>query len=343
VDEGRACTRPGTKPYYYFFRDPGNVTEARALRALLHQYFVAHPAEISFALDTYRNLRDQLKDSASQLWELLIDDLVRSNGNETIIILDALDECIDVERNIFIGRIVKLYRHAGLIRTLKLKILITSRPYPDIEDEFDFPLEATEFLHFEGEFETEAITKDVNTVLETRLPRVTKGLSTSQRQRLLEALQATPNRTYLWVRLILDRLQDQLRNCLNDQQRNRLIHDTPRSLDGIYSRMLDREQAGDTGIRRSNARTLLQILVAADRPLIVHEVLEACTIYWDVSSRSWPETDAAALEAFGRTLRSILNLMVMVHDDKVYFIHATAREFLLKGQDKIEPSDWHEW
>lgn len=299
VDEGKACTTTDVKPYYYFFNDQGNVTEASALRALLHQYFIAHPDAVSFALQTYRNLGDQLKDNASQLWELLIDILRRSDGNEMVIIIDALDECAYAERKTFISRIGKLYHNAGLIRTLRLKILITSRPYPDIEDsfEFDFPPEAATFLHFEGESETEAIAKDVNAVLESRLPRMTKGLSTSQRQRLLEALKATPNRKYLWVHLILDRLQDQLRNCF----------------------------------------------VAADRPLKVQELLGACTIYWDTSSRSWPVLDAADVREFGKTLRSILNLMVIVHEDKVYFIHATAREFVLKSQDHIKSADWHGW
>lgn len=299
------------------------------------------------ALPAFRNYGKYLKEDATRLWPLLLEIVTKLQGRKIVFIIDALDECIESDRVSFIKKIVEYYRSAEGSRENKLKILVTSRPYPSIEGSFASSRYVASFLHFEAEAETEAISRDINFVIDVRLSDVTVGLSVAQRERLRRSLHGKQNRTYLWVHLILDRLQKRLNDCLDDEQRDRLVNEPPQSLDGIYASMLKRDIAGepsnDHGLRRKNARLLLQLIVAAKRPLTLLELLHAYHIHNDEVCAIWPASRDQDILQFHKQLRSIVNLFVIVHDEKVYLLHATAQEFLLKCRQNIEDKDWEDW
>ena len=71
----------------------------------------------------------------------------------------------------------------------------------------------------------------------------------------------------------------------------------------------------------------LSIILAASRPLTLTEMNVA--INTDISSRSIEDLDLEREGDFKRRLRSWCGLFVLIYHSKVYFLHQTAREFLL--------------
>jgi hypothetical protein len=80
------------------------------------------------------------------------------------------------------------------------------------------------------------------------------------------------------------------------------------------------------------AESLLQIMLAATRPLTLDEANIALTLATEESRLlSHDELDAKlwAKEGFKSTVKNLCGLFITVHDWKLFFIHQTAREFLV--------------
>lgn len=87
------------------------------------------------------------------------------------------------------------------------------------------------------------------------------------------------------------------------------------------------------------ARVLLQLIVAATRPLSLQEVNIALTLatqkpsyksYEALDQDLWPQKN------FKSIVRNICGLFVSIHDGKVSLIHQTAREFLVRRTEMPE-------
>ncbi|KAH7109801.1 hypothetical protein EDB81DRAFT_927683 [Dactylonectria macrodidyma] len=87
----------------------------------------------------------------------------------------------------------------------------------------------------------------------------------------------------------------------------------------------------------------LSIILAASRPLTVSEMNVAVNI--DHTSRSIHDLDLEDEEDFKTRLRSWCGLFISVYHGKIYFLHQTAREFLLAdlASPTTVPSElrWH--
>ncbi|KAK4233037.1 hypothetical protein C8A03DRAFT_39281, partial [Achaetomium macrosporum] len=78
---------------------------------------------------------------------------------------------------------------------------------------------------------------------------------------------------------------------------------------------------------KSMVRKVLSIILAASRPLTLSEMNVAVNI--DEKSQSIDDLDLEDAEAFKSRLRSWCGLFVSIHHGRIYFLHQTAREFLL--------------
>jgi hypothetical protein len=103
-----------------------------------------------------------------------------------------------------------LYLDAGHAQNLGVKFLVTSRPYTDIQRRFrsltkDFPT-----IRLKGEQELDAISQEINLVTQPHLiPDISVELDLSPvvETSLLDMLLKVPNRTYLWLHLIADKIR----------------------------------------------------------------------------------------------------------------------------------------
>ena len=99
---------------------------------------------------------------------LLLELAQHPQGGEIVCVLDGLDECQEEDRKTLIGSLNELYTSRfqnGLEG--RLKILVTSRPYYDIEDSFDY-----ETIRLAGEDESETIKREIDLVINDRIPRI---------------------------------------------------------------------------------------------------------------------------------------------------------------------------
>ncbi|CAH0039831.1 unnamed protein product [Clonostachys rhizophaga] len=320
---------------YFFFKDQDQNTVRQALCALLHQLFTQKPALIEHALELFRQNGKGLVDNKASLWKILQSVAQDPRAGPIVLVFDALDECSEQEFTELMEMITKQL-HEGKENQSKLKYLLTSRPYEQIVSEFRLLLDQFPFIRIPGEDESEAIIKEVNLVISHQVDQLSKAkeLSPEISKALKRKFQEIPHRTYLWVYLVFDVLR---RTTIKKTAKafETFVSTLPRDVNEAYEQILNRSE--DRGM----ARKALSVILAAYRPLTISEMKVAMNIHDE--SISFSSLDLETDEDFRSTFRSWCGLFVSIHHDKIYFLHQTAREFLLGESPRDTSSEikWH--
>lgn len=306
---------------YFFFKDQDQCTVCQALCALLHQLFSQKPFLIKHAMEEYRENGQGMIRSTKSLWEILGKAVKDPETGPVIIVLDALDECDESEFKDLVRIIQSQFQndHSGFS---KVKYLLTSRPYEQIVCKFTGLLELFPYVRIPGEEESESISREVNHVIRYRVEQLArdKRLPDPVKCHLRERLLQIPHRTYLWVYLVFDLLAtEDFKKTPNGVDHTIAV--LPANTYEAYERILSKSKK-DPMVRRA-----LSIILAANRPLTLSEMNIALNVH--KTSRSIYDLDVEDDEDFRSRLRTWCGLFVSVHHDKVYFLHQTAREFLL--------------
>jgi hypothetical protein len=325
---------------YFFFKDDSDDLQSSsdALCALLHQLFIQKPALLKHVMPDFGNYGLRLRAEFGALWDILKKAAADPEAGEIVCVLDALDECKELEKGRLIERLCGFYSTQIKTNT-RLKFLITSRPYFDIETAFGEKIEDLTSIRLEGERESKKISEEIDLVIDNVIPRISRArkypLKLEVQNALVEHLKSIPHRTYLWLHLILDvvrRTPDSTKARLE-----RLVNKIPDSVDKAYEGILKRIDDSE------QARRLLHIIVAAERPLTLREMNLALAIDEKLGSRdvcrSYNDLDLEPEEPFETKVRDLCGLFVSVIDSKIYLIHQTAKEFLIyKGIVKVPNS-----
>jgi len=234
---------------------------------------------------------------------------------DVICILDGLDGCEESTR----ARLIRLV--AGLTRSqnfeIPLKLLVTSRPYHDIERGLCL---LTPTIRLKGEEEIGAITADITRVIDDGIEELETywgrpgGLGY-----LRNLLQSSADRTFLWVSLVLAELKGS--EDYSSEELTRIVDTAPHELGEFYSKILNKIRSQD------KARKILGIVVAAARPLTLQEMNIAFRI--GQGHKSINDLEEFCPE-FERTVKNLCGHFVRIIDSKIYLAHRTAKEFLLK-------------
>ncbi|PSN59255.1 purine and uridine phosphorylase [Corynespora cassiicola Philippines] len=306
---------------YFFFKDQDQNTVRQALCALLHQLFSQKSFLIQHAMKHFEREGPGLINSSNSLWAILGDAVKDSQAGSIIIVLDALDECAESEFENMM-RNVESQMRGDQLGYRKLKYLLTSRPYEQIVSKFRGLLDAFPRIHIPGEEESETISQEVNRVIEFRVERLAreKGLSDTVKNHLTSQLLAITHRTYLWVYLVFDYLKtESFKKTVRGVQSS--MKTLPKNINQAYERILNKSK------EHVMVRKALSIILAAGRPLTLSEMNLAVNI--DESLQTIDDLDIEEEHDFKSRLRSWCGLFVSVHHGKIYFLHQTAREFLL--------------
>ncbi|GKZ80876.1 hypothetical protein AnigIFM56816_005385 [Aspergillus niger] len=219
--------------------------------------------------------------------------------------------------------------YQGLHKDRKLKFLMTSRPYPHIERLFwklrtNLP---TIHLSGDGEEEGQKISREIGLVISKRVSDIGKqrSLEEDERNLLEQQLTAVENRTYLWVSLTLDVLENM--PGFTKGNIRRVIQHLPTTVESAYERILDRSSD------KKKAKVLLHIITAAARPFSLEELSLAWAIYINLDDTTLTaiSDDLEPKKRFRETLRDLCGLFVVVIDEKIYLLHQTAKEFLVQS------------
>ncbi|EHK44750.1 hypothetical protein TRIATDRAFT_220486 [Trichoderma atroviride IMI 206040] len=306
---------------YFFFKDQDQNTSRQALCALLHQLFSQKPHLIKHAMPQFYKNGQNLINSTDSLWKIIQGAIKDPEAGPIIIVLDALDECAESEFEDLM-RNIKSQFHSDSLSPGKLKYLLLCRPYEQIICNFRSLLDAFPKIHIPGEEQSETISHEVNSVIEHRVIQLSKSkdLSPLITNHLEKKLKETPHRTYLWLYLIFDYLENKIfkktRRAVEE-----LIKTLPKSVNEAYDQVLNKSG------QRLLAKKALSIILAASRPLTLSEMNVAMNI--DEAVQTIYDLDLEDDAAFKLRLRSLCGLFISIYHGKIYFLHQTAREFLL--------------
>ncbi|KAF0329714.1 ankyrin repeat protein, partial [Colletotrichum asianum] len=210
-------------------------------------------------------------------------------------------------------------------RATGLRFLLTSRPYTYIHREFRSLEGKVPTIRLRGEDEVEVgkISEEINLVIRSKVDNLSEDGKLDKRERdsLYRRLTRTPNRTYLWVHLIcnmLDTVEPVMRSSLQDA-----INDVPQTVDEAYNKILCR--TSDSRI----TKLLLHMVVSAVRPLSIHEMATSFAILERQSPEDF-EQNIQHPDVFRNAIRGLSGLFVVVIHEKIYLIHQTAKEFLVR-------------
>ncbi|GAM37811.1 hypothetical protein TCE0_033r08046 [Talaromyces pinophilus] len=306
---------------YFFFKDQDQNTVRQALCALLHQLFSQQPLLVKHATPQFRRDGKGLINSTGSLWEILKNAGNDPQAGSVIIVLDALDECAESELSDLVRNVARQF-HNNKLSHGKLKYLVTSRPYEQIVSKFSGLSDNFPKIRIPGEEESETISQEVNRVITYRINELSKKkrLSADLKNYLEQRLRQTTHRTYLWVYLVFDYLeQENFKKTLKGIEST--VVTLPKSINEAYEQILSKSKE-DPMVRK-----VLSIILAANRPLTLSEMNIAVNV--DSNLQSIRDLDLEDKDDFKSRLRSWCGLFVSIHHDKVYFLHQTAREFLL--------------
>ncbi|KAF6803199.1 Ankyrin repeat domain-containing protein 50-like protein 3 [Colletotrichum sojae] len=321
---------------YFFFKDNEEQDAmSTALCALLHQLFSSQPQLLRHATDFYKKNGGKLQNEAAELWRILID-ASRDDGktktatcadNEaktTICVLDALDECASGDLWMLIERLNDFYTHrpSTSTRNMTLKFMVTCRPYQDIATGFSHIPSSLPSIRLAGEESNADISREINLVICDAVERFGQEYQLDGRMQdiLRRRLVETPNRTYLWLHLMLEALPDLDKSTSSAFQSD--INSLPQSVEEAYERILSRHSG-----QRLKVEAILHIIVGARRPL---KILELYVAYQMTTVTPCPtrheelELDSAHFKSH---VRHLCGLFVFINDERIFLIHQTAKDF----------------
>lgn len=334
IDKFRKDKR--TKVCHYFFKDDAQIqaSSENAFCALLHQLFDG-VNKLNCELRRYIEIRENnLCADFASLWELLtlaseigLSESTSEDRKEIVCVLDALDECEGYDRGFLIRRLTEYFNPPP--KNSRLKFFLTSRPYPTVIKAFPRLGGVSSLIHIEDDDANKSrIREEIQLVINDRIDQLVelRKLNTRERCQLSEHLKRdTLSTTYLWVDLIYEELRNEDNLRLPKKEWLELAGSFPLTVDAIYNKILsDAKDPNET-------RTLLHIILVAKRPLTWREMDVALEVqrrpgckYLDDLSLENDE------EGFKRRFRASVGFFVTIHDEKLYLIHQTARQFLLK-------------
>ncbi len=325
---------------YFFFKDDAdsNRSATNALASIIHQIFSQDSSLLRHALPLYRANGTKLGQIFEPLWKIFHSVVTESPHRKITILLDALDECEEKTRNLLVPKFAGLFSSpTGCF----LKLLVTSRPSTAIGVQiWHGNIDPTSIqLTGENEPELEAIRVEIDLVVREKIKqfhglRLFRGINDSAHEVLSERLKTVENRTYLWIALIFPELE----KCAGFSEKKLLtvIQNLPKTVHDAYEGIL----SWSTDLKR--ARRLLSIVLGARRPLTLDEMNIALAI--DDGSRSTDQLDLEPSSSFSTTLRDLCGLFVSIRDSKIYLIHQTAKDFLLRSEERnfdLSPSLWY--
>ncbi|KAF7908887.1 uncharacterized protein EAE98_012445 [Botrytis deweyae] len=368
VDENLVATEQTTDVCYFFFKDISKEQRSltKALAALLHQIFSSQKHLLKYTEPGWAKNNIEIANSVQEMWAIMENIAMDPNARNVICVLDALDECESSERDYFLEQLQKLYKssvHDRVTRSssfglsteslisnltadsktwanhtdlppLKVKFLITSRPYYEIEEQFKNLTNTFSGIRLAGEDTTAMIKQEINLVIDAEVDKL--KLPPKTNTWLRSRLKDTEHRTYLWLYLIMDTIRHSATACSQEKIFRRILDaELPSTIDEAYEAILLKSPD------KQEATKLLHIVVGAERPLTLSELNIALNIdkCYD-GSQSFENIELEDPGIFASQIRRLRGLFVSISNSRVYLIHQTAKEFLRSKDSSPAPTGW---
>ncbi|KAJ0116662.1 WD40 repeat-like protein [Diaporthe amygdali] len=302
--------------YFFCQATDSRINNATAvLRGLVYLLIDQQPSLVSHIRKKYDHAGKALFEDANAwvaLSEIFTNILQDTNLNITYLVIDALDECI-VDLPKLLDFIVE-----RLSVSSRVKWIVSSRNWPGIEECLE---RAGQRLSLE--LNAGSISAAVSTFIRHKVLQLATRKKYNQKTRdaVFNHLCSHANDTFLWVALVCQNLESIPRwNTVVS------LDVFPPGLDCLYERML--LQISSSGNAALYKRILASIAIVY-RPITLKELTSLVEMLEDMAD------DPESLQEIAGLCGSFLT----VQDDTVYFVHQSARDFLLtKAVDEVFPS-----
>lgn len=306
-----------TSDVVFFFCGAGDEdrnTAVNVLRGLVHQILEKRPQLIGHVLPYFEppERARQTLSSLEALW-LIFSKLVADHRLGTIFcVLDGLDECEEESMQSLLQRILGLLntKRSNAAKSL-FKLAIVSRDIPVLRGCTTVKLDPDN---------NQEIESDISTFVRTRIKDLfwIEGFE-HIRESVQTALLERAEGTFLWVGFAMHELL-QKRTCKQIQE---TLKSFPGGLPAIYGRMLLRIPPD----QRNSARTLLQWVALAARPLRLSELAAAIFM-----PESLPQVE---IEQATRDLIILCGPLLRIEEtrevQRVSLVHQSVRDYLLRS------------
>jgi hypothetical protein len=289
-----------------------------ALYALLHQLFYHQPWLMRHAIPAWEKADEKLVKEVPELWRTLVAAARDSEAHDVTCVLDALDEYREADRRWLIGMLAHFFAQTSpsTTRQGRLKFLVTSRPYDDIQAEFQKTLDNLPTIRLRGEEENDQIHQEIDLVIQMRVAKMAKdlGLETEIKSQLGKKLLEMEHRTYLWLYLAIENIYETLRDNMRPEETS--IKSLPSTVEDVYEKILSRVSKK----QKDSVQRILQIVVGARRPLTIKEMAIALGISTATSPKSLDKVklNPGRLE---NNLRQWCGLFIFINHARIYLIH----------------------
>jgi ankyrin repeat protein len=312
---------------YFFFKDNEEQNNLpTALCAVLHQLFASQPNLIQHAMGAWEKHDQKIQSETEELWRILLKAASDPQSQGLTCIFDALDECRESHQKRFISMLSGFYEmiHVNPRQGGSLKFLVTSRPYDDIQYQFKQIPASLPAIHLRGDEMNDLVRGEIDLVVRAKVGELAKrlGLNEMTRQKLEERLLGMEHRTYLWLYLAVESIRKIYAESFRLDEKS--IDSLPSSVEDAYEKIL----AKVTPEQSNKAKTILQIVVGARRPLTTQEMAMALGVA--ISPRAQTAVNSGINPArLEEKIRRLCGLFVFFNNSRIYLIHQTAKEFLV--------------
>ncbi|ETR99709.1 hypothetical protein M419DRAFT_41584, partial [Trichoderma reesei RUT C-30] len=261
---------------------------------------------LDYLLPRYRERGAKLFESFDALWEIFMTVAADQSTGHKYCIIDALDECDRGSQEVLLRQFHDTFDGN---RDLNLHILVTSRPYSEIQEYLG------QFLNTDLAIFPNAA-RDIETCIEEKLAKLSQRKHYTQKlkDQIRDLLRYKAEGTFLWIGLACKELES-----VPSKDALKLLQDMPKGLHSLYQRLLDTALAQSP--EPNIIKRILSFVVVALRPLSVDELSSACELHQD-------ETDMETRLQFTREHVASCRLMVKIQDDKILLLHRSVKDFL---------------
>ncbi|KAK5539671.1 hypothetical protein LTR25_003376 [Vermiconidia calcicola] len=341
VDNELRNTDEHTVCYFFFKDNEAQNNVATALCALLHQLFSHQRQLIQHAIPVWEKNGDKLVKEIRDLWRILLVAARDDQAHGVTCVLDALDECRPLDRRWLIEMLSQFHTQtstsSSTTRRGRLKFLVTSRPYDNIQAEFQKTLHDVPIIRLRGEEENDSIHKEIDLVIRMSVEKLAtdKTLDDDTKDRLMTRLLGMQHRTYLWLHLAIDEIYRTFHYCLRPEEAS--IESLPSTVEEAYEKILARVSQEQE--QKDNVKKILQIVVGARRALTIQEMAIALGIATSAQPKFLDQVklDPSRLED---NIRDWCGLFIFINHARIYLIHQTAKEFLIGNSCSTPLPGW---
>lgn len=222
-------------------------------------------------------------------------------------VVDALDECTKDLKSLL----------RFIIKTSdKVKWLLSSRNEKEIKRELR-SIESSQILGLEQN--VDCISNSVNIYLNSCIQEIEALEDDKELQsKTLNILIEKAEGTFLWVALVVE----QLRNTDHWQVED-VLAEVPAGLESLYGLIIKRASDRLNKKCQDACQILLSIVTTAERPLHLKELYTFMSFQWEHFKSTFNLDD---IQSITKDCGSILS----IQDDTVYFIHQSAKDFIVK-------------